>query len=387
LLIVLLGVLGRRRRTMRPLLLIGLAAVAVPSLAWSVFLTATDPGLYLWHWPLLVAAQAQFGELSPMAGLAAVLAAAVPAIITYKLVENPLRRSEALTSYPVRAIQLGAVCTVFPAVGGLLLYYAVWPAIQPAPPLARDSGVTGAATSAPTAAGAGVLGQNPRGDRAGAAVDRVSSLWPDPSSVRADLPDAYRDGCVPTGTISELKPCEYGVRDAATTVVLAGDSHAGHWLPALEAIADQKGWRLVVYLRNSCPFLDVEVALPHSNQPCTDCTEWNRELRSVLTGPQRPDLLLTSSTLYQPIRAGKALVGKPARRLRSRACGTPGRSWPAPASRWRSCARPRSPAWTWPNVCPGIASSSPNAPSRGKTRWPASGLCRSRPRPDWAALR
>ncbi|MEV4514881.1 SGNH hydrolase domain-containing protein [Dactylosporangium sp. NPDC049525] len=128
----------------------------------------------------------------------------------------------------------------------------------------------------------------------------------------------YFDGCVPTGSTGELRPCEYGVRDATTTVVLAGDSHAGHWLPTLEAIAQQKQWRLVVHLRNSCPFLDVEVALPRSTQPFTGCTEWNRELRSVLTGPQRPDLLLTSR--------------------------------PAPASRWRSCARPHSPAWTWPNA-------------------------------------
>jgi peptidoglycan/LPS O-acetylase OafA/YrhL len=410
LLIVVLGRLGRRRRTVRPLLLVGLAAVVVPSLAWSVSLTATDPGrayfvsttrlwelglggglailaprlaglrrpladvlgwaglaaivasavvfdattavpgtlaliptlgsvaviaagcgaatagpaavlslpgvravgavsysLYLWHWPVIVAAEARFGELSPVAGLAAVLVAAVPAVLTYRLVENPLRRSKALTSYPVKAIQLGAVCTVVPAIGGLLLYYAVWPAVQPTPLLAHDAAVT---TSAPSPAGAKVLGENPRDDRAGAAVDHVSPLWPDPFAVRADLPDAYRDNCVPTGTTGELKPCEYGVHDARTTVVLVGDSHAGHWLPALEAIANEKQWRLVVHLRNSCPFLDVEVALPRSSQPFTGCTEWNRELRSVLTGPQRPDLLVTSSTLYQPIRGGKALVGK-----------------------------------------------------------------------------
>jgi peptidoglycan/LPS O-acetylase OafA/YrhL len=414
LLIVVLGLLGRRRRwSMRPLLLIGLAAVVVPSLAWSVLLTETDPGrayfvsttrlwelglggglailaprlaglrrpvaevlgwgglaaivagavafdattaipgtlalvptlgsvaliaagcaaattgpasvlgrrpvravgaasysLYLWHWPVIVAAEAQFGKLSPVAGLAAVLAAAGPAVLTYRLVENPLRWSKALTRHPVRAIQLGAACTVLPTVGGMLLYFAVWPAALPTPPSARNAGVAGAGTSGPAVAGATVLAKNPRGDRAGAPVDRVSSLWPDPFSVRDDLPDAYRDGCVPTGTTGELKPCEYGVRDAATTVVLAGDSHAGHWLPALEAIAVQKRWRLVVHLRNSCPLLDVEVALPRSDQPFTGCTEWNRELRSVLTGPQRPDLLVTSGTLYQPIRAGKALVGK-----------------------------------------------------------------------------
>lgn len=415
LLIVVLGLLGRRRRAVRPLLLIGLAAVVVPSLAWSVLLTGTDPGrayfvsttrlwelglggglailaprlarlprpaaevlgwgglvavvasavvfdattavpgtlaliptlgsvaliaagcgpatagltsvlgrrpvraigavsysLYLWHWPLIVAAEAQFGELSQMAGLAVVLAAVGPAVLTYRLVENPLRRSKTLTSYPVRALQLGAVATVVPTVGGLVLYFAVWPAILPAAPSARDSGVTGASASAPPAAGANALKENPLGDRAGEAVDHVASLWPDPSAVRADLPDAYRDGCVPTDTSGELKRCVYGVRDASTTVVLAGDSHAGHWLPALESVANEKRWRLVVYLRNSCPFLDVEVALPRSTQPFTGCTEWNRELGSILTGAQRPDLLLTSSTLYQPIRDGKVLDGKDA---------------------------------------------------------------------------
>ncbi|WP_433048713.1 acyltransferase family protein [Dactylosporangium sp. CS-033363] len=403
LLIVVLARIGRRRHV-RPLLLAGLAVVAVPSFAWSVWLTASEPGrayfvsttrlwelglggalailapraatlprvasvvlgwlglaavvgsavafdaasavpgtlallptlgsvaliaagcrpdsvgpaallslrpvravgavsysLYLWHWPLLIAAEARFGALGPLAGVLVVLAAAGPAIVTYKWIENPARRSKALTRHPVRALQLGAAATALPAFGGLLLYFAVWPAAQPAPPLARGG---------PTVAGATALKQDPRGDRAGAAVDHVAALWPDPFTVREDLPDAYRDGCVPTGTGGELKSCVYGVREATTTVVLAGDSHAGHWLPALEAVATQKRWRLVVYLRNSCPMLDVEVALPHSDQPFAGCTAWNRDLRTALTGSSRPDLLLTSGTLYQPMHDGKPLVGK-----------------------------------------------------------------------------
>ncbi|MFD0788697.1 acyltransferase, partial [Micromonospora azadirachtae] len=96
---------------------------------------AISYSLYLWHWPLLVVAEARFGELTTSAGLAVVAASAVPAALTYRYVENPIRRSETLAWQPTRSLQLGAVCTGVAVVAGLAFQLTVWPpAAPPAPP-------------------------------------------------------------------------------------------------------------------------------------------------------------------------------------------------------------------------------------------------------------
>jgi hypothetical protein len=47
--------------------------------------------------------------------------------------------------------------------------------------------------------------------------------------------------------------CVYGDRQATRSVVLVGDSHAAQWFPAIDQWARQKGFRLVVMTKSSCP--------------------------------------------------------------------------------------------------------------------------------------
>lgn len=282
-------------------------------LGWRPFqvVGAHSYSLYLWHWPLLVAARARFDELSPTAGLAVVLVAVVPAALTHRYVENPVRRARNLRLRPARAIRLGAVCTGLPVLAGLLLPYVVAPV--PAPPpdsaLARLAVTVDAPGPLPTppAPGAAVLGEPPLDDPAGAPVDRVDAVTPDPLAARADTPTVYSAGCHLDARTSTVRSCVYGVRDAAFTLAVAGDSHAAQWVPALQALALSRGWRLVTYTKSGCPFVDLPVE--SDGREYRSCTEWNAALRAVLTGPQRPDLLVTSGWLYRPWRDGRALTG------------------------------------------------------------------------------
>jgi peptidoglycan/LPS O-acetylase OafA/YrhL len=68
---------------------------------------ALSYSLYLWHWPLLITAEARFGELSVTAGLAVVLFSVLPAVATYHFLENPVRRSKRLALYPLQALRVG----------------------------------------------------------------------------------------------------------------------------------------------------------------------------------------------------------------------------------------------------------------------------------------
>ncbi|MFI6760327.1 acyltransferase family protein [Micromonospora sp. NPDC050417] len=295
------GVAGR----FGPELLLGLRPVrAVGALSYS---------LYLWHWPLLVAAEARFGELSVPAGLAVVGLSVVPAVLTYHYLENPIRRSPRLAFYPVRALRLGLFFTAVPVLAGLLFQFTVWPPPRQLPPSALSVPVVVSPGASPTAPagppGAAILGDTPRDSKEGVPVDKVDVIVPDPLAAKADLPDVYSQKCFSEGTKTDLVTCAYGDRDSDYTVAVVGDSHAGNWMPALQAVAVERKWRLVTYLKQSCPFLDLEISVLARSTPA--CVEWNRNARAELTGAGRPDLLLTSSGYYVPIRDGVLLNGRP----------------------------------------------------------------------------
>ncbi|GAB3936058.1 hypothetical protein GCM10027614_11950 [Micromonospora vulcania] len=120
--------------------------------------------LYLWHWPVLIAAQAYFGDLGVGAALAVVAASVIPAVLTYHFVENPVRRSRTLADRPPVALRVGAVCTGAAALAGLAFQLVVPSTAGPTPASSVVMGqVPGASTQAapPPAPGAAALGSSP----------------------------------------------------------------------------------------------------------------------------------------------------------------------------------------------------------------------------------
>ncbi len=81
--------------------------------------------LYLWHWPMIAIATAHWNGLSVERGLAIVIASAVPAWLTYHLVENPLRYSRSLSTSPRFALSLGGNFSLAGVCAGLALVLIV----------------------------------------------------------------------------------------------------------------------------------------------------------------------------------------------------------------------------------------------------------------------
>jgi peptidoglycan/LPS O-acetylase OafA/YrhL len=269
---------------------------------------AVSYSLYLWHWPLLVAAEARFGDLSMLTGLGVVALSAVPAVLTYRYVENPIRLSPALRWEPAAALRVGALCTAVAVAAGLLFQLTVWPPPQAAvssmalPPLAA----AGADATPAGPPGAAALKGPLRGNPGGAPVDRVSSIVPDPLVGGKDGPEWWPDACHAAQYGDKVDPCTYGDKDSAFTVALAGDSHAEQWRPALQRVAVAKKWRLLSYTRSACPFTNVGVAVRERPKDLdTECTDWNRALRATLTGAHKPNLLVVSNALYVTYRDGQ----------------------------------------------------------------------------------
>ena len=240
---------------------------------------ALSYSLYLWHWPLLVVATAAWagGEshLPLPTALAVVTASALPAWLTYRAVEQPFHRSARLR-VPWRAGVLAAVCV---AVGlgsaGLVQLQAARSLEQPAD----------------TAPGAAVLGADPAATEQPTRVDTVT-----PPLVEApdDVADVYADGCHQVRDSAEVASCVYGEEDSDTVVALVGDSHAAHWQPALEVLAEENGWRLETYTKSSCLFGDALVWNAVDAGPYESCHAWQEELTERLAA-QRPDAVVVSA--------------------------------------------------------------------------------------------
>jgi hypothetical protein len=93
--------------------------------------------------------------------------------------------------------------------------------------------------------------------------------------------------------------CVYGDRDGAVTVALVGDSHAAHWFPAIEQIAKERGWRLLVFTKASCVFVDLPIYSPILKRQYTECEAWRPLVVQRLIEAQ-PSLTIVSSDRWLP---------------------------------------------------------------------------------------
>ncbi len=319
---------------------------ALLTLAPVRFIGRISYSLYLWHWPILVLPVLASGEALPLAVRCALGAASVlVAFISWRLIEEPFRRGQfwirrprlvlatALTTATAVAVMaigigdysLGRVAAVGVAAVGAVPSGA--PAGSPAPASAAQTPVGStppsldgaSATPAPTATQAHSTpepGASPSAAPTASPVALFPSAptnpavlpdpWPLPAGIRPALATARsdRERIIPDGCFMSLrgsKPpdCVYGDPNGAFTVALVGDSHAAHWFPAVEAVAQAHGWRLLVFTKASCVFVDLPIYSPILKRQYAECEAW-RPLVVQRLIDERPDLTIVSSDRWLP---------------------------------------------------------------------------------------
>jgi hypothetical protein len=73
-----------------------------------------------------------------------------------------------------------------------------------------------------------------------------------------------------------VNPCKFGVSGSAKpTVALIGDSHAGHWRPAVDVVARATGVSAVSITRSGCPFTYARVVIAEAGRAAA-CQSWTR---------------------------------------------------------------------------------------------------------------
>jgi peptidoglycan/LPS O-acetylase OafA/YrhL len=236
--------------------------------------------LYLWHWPILVLVPLALGIDSLALNLGLVAVAIAIAAVSTELIEVPIRQGRLLPLPPRASLAVAGSASLVVALGAvtagaIVLGPATTPVIAEARP-ARDGELP-----------AGIL----RGDVPG-------DLTPTLAQAYYDLPSGYADGChLDFGTV-EPPACTYGPPDAQVPVVLLGDSHAQQWLPALQRLAEERGWRLRAITKGACPMVEATVWNYPLKRAYRECDAWRERALELIEEEEAELVILASADMY-----------------------------------------------------------------------------------------
>ena len=256
------------------------------------FLGKISYSLYLWHWPLLVL-PLMFLEraLTGVEVVASVAAAIGVSWLSWRFVEQPFRygdRSRRATSWSAIRVGVAGILSVALFTQGLaaaLPSSAV--AVQPTP----------------SPSGSPVASDRP--------ITLPADLTPSLASARDDEERLRGDGCLAFERVTTPPNCVYGVKGSAITIALVGDSHASHWFPAIEAIALERGWRLLTFVKVSCSFTTLVQRNLALKREYRECTAFNEATVARLNQIKPALTIIVNRRTFRPIQENitSALAG------------------------------------------------------------------------------
>jgi peptidoglycan/LPS O-acetylase OafA/YrhL len=248
---------------------------------------------YLWHWPVLILAPALVGHaLSLGANLALVVGSFGLGVISFVIVENPVRRSTWLQIQPRRVLRLGgaltatalAVCLVsvltLPSLSGHGIVRDATLSSAPAvsrrslAPSARASELssyTSALGTARAQVGQAIAHSLP-------VNDVPANLTPSLPGATRDEPPVFVDGCLDSYLATDVGACDFGITSSSTSIVLFGDSHAAMWFPAVDGAANRIGLNLYTWTKSTCPPLEIAVFSPVLGRNYSECDQWRQDV-------------------------------------------------------------------------------------------------------------
>jgi peptidoglycan/LPS O-acetylase OafA/YrhL len=251
----------------------GPSAATVLSTGPARFVGDISYALYLWHWPLIVFALLLLEQdtLGPLGFVAVAASSFLLAWATKLWVEDPVARNGLVrTGRAALAVALAGILTV---------------AALTTAALVRVDGFQSGEFDPAMHVGPEAIGLPSPDD---------AWMYPSPVGAEDDVPQSVDDGChAGFDKRDPSDPCVYGSQDAETTVALTGDSHSTQWFPALHELAQDRGWRIVVFNKSACAFTATEVG--REGSPYEECSNWNEAVVEELAALE-PDLLVTSSS-------------------------------------------------------------------------------------------
>jgi len=90
-------------------------------------------------------------------------------------------------------------------------------------------------------------------------------------------------------------PCFYKSKGARSSVLLIGDSHAGHYSEALITAAKEEDWNAVIWAKGFCTFI---LGKDHTNKLSQSCLTRNNKIHNWIV-KNRPHAIIVSQYIYQ----------------------------------------------------------------------------------------
>lgn len=261
------------------------------------FLGGLSYSVYLWHWPLIVLLPYISGGTLGRLDFGAILVSTVfLSWLSKRYVEDRFR------TVPAKPLLRMAF---MPAAAGMFVVVGLGAAQiaevqhrqemvqnQLAQLSAEDNNCFGAASFAPLSD----CSKNPDGP-----------VIPAPEFASDDKSDLYADDCWSNEPVFDTKTCKYG--SGSVKIALVGNSHAGHWLPALQSLAEDRDWSITTYLASACNATDAKLrfSTPAASAACKKWGEWALQE----TSGDQYDLVITSERVARPAEGepGSAQAG------------------------------------------------------------------------------
>lgn len=229
-----------------------------------VFIGDLSYSIYLWHWPLIVFAKMLYPDHGTVVAVTAAAISFVPAYVSYRWVEQPLRALPAERGLPLAKL---AICVILPPT---LLAGGLW--------AAASNGFWNPAVQAVQAA--------TTAHHVGREAGCTFSAW----------------------EIAEK--CTWNDSANGRPIYLVGDSNADHFSEGVIGAAKETGRPMQLLVEEGCAFLDVSLDLPlasHTERCQTFVTETTRYL-----GLAAPGTVIIANSYHWFLPATTADVGLPA---------------------------------------------------------------------------
>jgi peptidoglycan/LPS O-acetylase OafA/YrhL len=261
--------------------------------------------IYLWHWPLVVAAPwVLHRQLSTSDRLAVLAASLVLAALTKRLVEDPVHTGTWWRSRAWRTYALPVAGVTVLLITSSTISARVTVAETKAAAAAREDAVrqTQALVADPPKSTRASRGQRPRSCYGAAAMDpanKCSHPYARPRNVDTAFAatDGNTDACLQKYDAAAPAICTLGrTRNPSRTVAIVGNSHAWRLVPALTLYGEQHGWRILVATRINClGLMTTSVAAAGASQ---NCLSWSAAVQRRLLSMPHLDAVVFPSYSY-----------------------------------------------------------------------------------------
>jgi hypothetical protein len=124
-----------------------------------------------------------------------------------------------------------------------------------------------------------------------------ANIKPTLGRAAGDADNILNKGCSRDHYGETVPVCYYGTK-GGTRIVLLGDSHALHWMPALDLIGKAYNYEIIPIAKVNCAFMDVKLYAYRLGHSYTSCTKWRANVVTKIA-QLNPALVIVSQTWYR----------------------------------------------------------------------------------------